>query len=56
MRFFRAIQAPRSAEDEAAAVRLMAVAHRGKTGSTPAWETAEMPDRQAEPPEEPVLQ
>lgn len=35
MRFFRANQAPRSPEDEAAAVRLMAIANRGKVASSP---------------------
>ena len=35
MRFFRANQTPRSPEDEAAAVRLMAVAIRGKAASSP---------------------
>ena len=56
MRFFRAIQIPRTAEDEAAAVRLMAIAHRGKTGSAPSWETPDMPSQESEPPEEPALQ
>jgi hypothetical protein len=35
MRFFRANQTPRSPEDEAAAVRLMAIANRGKVASLP---------------------
>jgi hypothetical protein len=38
MRFFRAIEAPRSVEDEVALARLAAVASRGKEGSTPDWE------------------
>lgn len=34
MRFFRTNQPPRSAEDEVAAVRLMAIANRGKVESS----------------------
>lgn len=37
MRFFKANQTPRSPEDEAAAARLMAIATRGKAGSSHDW-------------------
>lgn len=40
MRLFRANQTPRTPEDEAAAVRLMAIANRGKVASLPERDTA----------------
>jgi len=48
MRFFRAYQPPRSAEDEAAALRLMTIASRGKAGSTPDWASQAPPESTAE--------
>ena len=50
MRFFRAYQPPRSAEDEAAAVRLMTIASRGKAGSAPDWASQPAPETTAEAP------
>jgi hypothetical protein len=52
MKFFRANQPPRSAEDEAAAVRLLTVASRGKAGSAPDWAAQGPPESalEAQPP------
>jgi len=49
MRFFTANQRPRSAEDEVAAVRLKAVASRGKAGGSPDWATEAPPESPVEP-------
>lgn len=56
MRFFKANQPPRSPADEAAAVRLMAIASRGKASSSPEWATEPAIESQDEPPPPEVLQ
>jgi hypothetical protein len=50
MRFFKANQPPRSPADEAAAVRLMAIASRGKASGAPEWAT----EPPLETPDEPT--
>lgn len=56
MKLFRAYQSPRMAEDEAAAGRLMAIASRTKSGSSPdaTDQAAPQPDQPSD--DEPTVQ
>ena len=56
MRFFKASQPPRTAADEAAAVRLRAVASRGKGKGSLEWMIEPSPESSDEAPEPDVLQ
>ena len=50
MNLFKTSQPARSAEDEAAALRLRAIAHRSKAGRSPdSGSSPEVPDAPAEP-------
>ena len=51
MKFFKAMQAPRSAEDEAVAERLIAIASRTKTGHVEAVASDTDESRRSKEPE-----
>lgn len=56
MKLFRAYQSPRMAEDEAAAGRLMAIASRTKSGSSPEVTDEVTPDPKEPSDDEPTVQ
>lgn len=56
MRIFNAKQSVRSAEDEAAAIRLMAITHRSKAGRSPEKTTQALPQLPGAPEDSEIVQ